>query len=206
MKKYFLILILALFSLPSFAQFEIKTDALGIIYKNYGLGFEVILNKNVSVSLYSKIIFDNFVLKEARGLKYTEYDFISIKTMAEFKYFFNPKIGGDGAFIGGYMLYKAEGFSDLVYKDPINGRSYNYRMEYEGHGLGFITGYKYFTKSWFYLEGVVGVGRITPFHIINAGAGAYLGENYFYENNYISLWDIRLELCIGFRIGKMNRE
>ncbi|MCK5846007.1 MAG: DUF3575 domain-containing protein [Bacteroidales bacterium] len=201
MKNYLLTLVFALSSTIGIAQFEIKTDLLGLTYQNYGLGYELILNDNMSVALYS-----NFTIDATREFKNNNYTFSKMKMMPEFRYYFKPKYGGDGIFFGGYALYISENSTDLTYID-FKGNKYKHSLRYEGHGLGLITGYKLLTKSRFYFEGLAGVGRITPYHIVLTGLGSkYVTENYYYENNLIFLWDLRLEFIVGFRIGKMKQE
>jgi len=206
MKNILLAILILGTSFSTFAQLEIKTDALGLTYKNYALGYEYIINDNISVSITTKYILDNAIMESMRNLQNTDYSFSAMKIIPEFRYYFNPKLGGDGIFIGGYGIYKTEYFSDLVYVHPATNDKYDYTMHYDGQGLGLIGGYKLLTNSRFSFEGLIGIGRVTPYHIVQSSISKYyIGENYYYENNYISLWDIRIELNIGFRIGKMNK-
>jgi len=207
MKIYILIVFLALYSIMGIAQTETKIDAMGLLYKNYSLGGEFIINKNVSVTLYAKYILDNRLMMSFRNLENTERDFSALKFIPEFRYYCKPKQGADGIFMGIYAIYKTENFNDLSYIDPVSTWDYDYSMSYEGQGLGIIAGYKLLTKSRISIEALLGIGMVTPFHIVTRGNHpSFVNENYYIMNNYITTWDYRFEINIAYRIGKMNKE
>jgi len=204
MKKHLISMFLVLSTITSFAQISIKTDALGLVYSNYSVAIEYTFTDNLSVGFYQNMKMNNPFVEARCNLQYTVYTYTSLRLTPEFRYYFNPKTRGDGVFFGGYLIYKTEQFTNLHYTDPISGNKTNYSVNYHGHGLGLVSGYKVPTKSRFLFEVLLGVGRITPYNIY--GAWSHVNEVDFYNQNLVFPWDFRFELTVGLKLGKLKAQ
>ncbi|MCK5846008.1 MAG: DUF3575 domain-containing protein [Bacteroidales bacterium] len=195
-----LVLILSVSSVV--AQHDIKTNLFGLFFKNYGLGYEYIINDEISVGAYYnytnfKKYTDPEALIEGWGVDQNGYSI-----SGEFRYYINPDFGADKRYIGAYGRYSETNLHDLNYY--IGQDKFLFDMTYNGFILGVITGQKIVMNSGLYIETLIGIGKYisTNTEFSDSNSEKYVVDNIGIEEyDYISKWDLRFQFAVGYRIG-----
>ena len=193
------------------AQHDVKTNFIGLLFKNYGLGYEFIINDEMGAGLsfsYSKSL-----------LGFDTKDYSSLNITPDFRFYTNPEDGADGFYFGGYLNYAkvgidnlslslstettdANGYTTVTYADV----PYNYTLT--GIALGIELGRKWVTNSGVFFETNFGIGRylttshsysnsrVKDYYETTDSRGFEEGMDWFYT------FDYRFGLNIGYRFGQ----
>ena len=175
-------------SLRSNAQHEVKTNVLGLIFNQFGLTYEYVLDENMGI-LGSIAYFtppSSFA-----------YDYAAISFTPEFRYYFNPDDDAEGYFVGGYLKYRNTSTDEYTSYQNDQGEIVTVGQNTNGVALGLTSGRKWVTRSGFMFETFVGIGR-------------YLFVSESYTNDYepgefeelvedLPAWDFRLGASVGWR-------
>ena len=183
------------------AQHDVKVNAIGIFFKNYGVGYEYIINEEMGAGIDMNIVSGNVSLFSSfdSNVKHS-----SFSLTPNFKFYFSPDYGADGFYFEGYLKYKNMSDKNLVYHDGT--RDINYDMGFSGVALGIATGKKWVTNSGFYFETLFGFGRFLTksFSYSDSYVEGKLKENNpSYEStlDFVYSWDLRFHLNVGWRFG-----
>ncbi|MEQ9262516.1 MAG: DUF3575 domain-containing protein [Owenweeksia sp.] len=175
-------------SLKSNAQHEVKTNVLGLLFNQFGLTYEYVLDENMGI-LGSVAYFtppSSF-----------SYDYTAISFTPEFRYYLNPDDDAEGYFVGGYLKYRNTSTDEYPGIDTSGFGFTNVTQTTNGVALGITTGRKWVTRSGFMFETFVGFGR-------------YLFVSETYSDDYepgefenavddLPAWDFRLGASVGWR-------
>lgn len=139
-------LLLLLISASVMAQIEIKTNPIGALFGNIPISAEFILNENVG-------------LEATLGYYYKKDDTFSesssvsgLVTTGQFKYYFNPKNGGDRFYAFPYIRYASRSFTFTDNTDEI-------KATYTAFGAGFGIGFKWVSDKGILLDMGLGIGK-----------------------------------------------
>lgn len=146
MKKFvFPVLLLSVFLLASpkaQAQFEIKTNPLGLIFGSIPLSAEYVLKPNIGLELtgsYTKVSLGSI-------------DWSGTKATFQFKYYFSPDKGGDKFYAFPYLRYVNRSGEDTYDNEPVT-------VTNNVFGGGFGLGYKWVAESGLLFDLGFGIGR-----------------------------------------------
>jgi hypothetical protein len=118
----------------------------------------------------------------------------------EYRYFFNPGKGNDGAFVGGYLKYRSmRTTGDANTGMDKSGRLVEYDEKNNGVSAGVLLG-----NTWVSKKGIM--------FSLWGGMGYYLFNKVSYTNNYdpdpgldlktnLPSFDFRFGLSLGYRFG-----
>ncbi len=201
----FIALTIAVSSL--FAQHGVKINVLGLTVKDFGLGYEFIINDEISAALF---------INAVTGTPYYNYELITpdenysaLKISPEFRYYLGSNFGADRLFLSGYLRYNSEKFSDITlhYYDNALGQSNDIIYDFSNTSLvlGAGAGNKWLFNSSLYVEAFFGIGikaiNNPSFSDIRAEEEMYEEHpkltNYYYTN----MFDYRLQISLGYRFG-----
>lgn len=187
-----------LFSVNLSAQHEVKTNVAGLLFNQFGLTYEYVLNDNVGVGATVSY----FTAPAVFSYEYTAFSFTP-----EFKYYLDPtRMDADKYFVGGYLKYRNTSADEYLFTIDANGDDQTIGQTTNGVALGIMTGRKWVTKSGFMFETWAGFGR-------------YLFTTESYTNDYdpetagglgslvaavddLPSWDYRIGITVGWRFGK----
>lgn len=191
------------------AQHDVRVNFIGLLFKNYGIGYEFIINDEMGAGLsfsYSQSLL---------GLDTKDYS--SLNITPDFRFYTNPEDGADGFYFGGYLNYAKvnldnlsinldtktqDAYGNTIYADV----PYNYTLT--GFAIGLELGRKWVTNSGVFFETNFGFGRyLTTSHSYSDSRV----EDYFkttesvgFEEgiDWLYTFDYRLGLSIGYRFGQ----
>lgn len=177
------------------AQHEVKTNVLGLLFNQFGVTYEYILNDNMGVGATVSYFTPPSTFS---------YEYTAFSITPEFKYYFDPtRMDADKYFIGGYLKYRNTNADNYLFYTDDNGDEVIVGQKTNGVALGIMSGRKWVTKSGFMIESWAGFGR-------------YLFTAESYTNGYdpdeddflgalvsasddLPSWDFRLGLTVGWR-------
>ncbi len=153
-KLAFLFLIIIIGSTGLNAQHEVKINALGLFYGNYGgayeYGFAKKFGGNISASFYSTPVF----LKKILDLGYK-----SKGINAELRYYAGKNTNSSGFFIGPYVKYIKRKYSGIPFVEASDFVQVNITdININKIALGLVTGYKGIILNNLVLGGYLGLG------------------------------------------------
>ncbi len=187
-----LLVAFSLVSLRSSAQHEVKTNVLGLIFNQFGLTYEYVLDDNMGIvgSLAYFTPPSSF-----------SYDYQAISFTPEFRYYFNPDEDADGYFVGGYLKYRNTTTDEYPGIDTTGFGSFRLvKQTTNGVALGITTGRKWVTRSGFMFETWVGFGRYL--FVSETYGDDYEPNDFDNATDDLPAWDIRLGATVGWRFGR----
>ncbi len=210
MNKLILIITILIISMsPLLAQHDIKLNIFGAALKDYGIGYEYVINDQISAGVFTNIV-KGFPYKSFQNWNNTviaswRYDYSAFKITPEFRFYINPDFGADSRYFSAYLRYNNETFKDLKYNTydnhPLSDKIYDFNNSIVV--LGLTTGKKWMFNSGIYIETMWGVGKTIissqNFSDREIEKDVFLHgiENYYYNFT----WDYRLQISVGYRIG-----
>ncbi|MCK5846009.1 MAG: DUF3575 domain-containing protein [Bacteroidales bacterium] len=204
MKKLAFTLLVLLISTSSvLAQQDIKTNALGLFLKNYGIGYEYVINDEISAGGYINFSTGSLYLEMINDAAGSDYEYSNFSIMPEFRYYTNPDFGADKRYFGAYAIYQRSNWGNLTLTEyPATGPSIKhiYDMTNNAIGLGIIGGQKWVMNSGLYFETLAGFGRFMS-SSLSYSDPAIEGLINTAEYEYFSAWDFRFQVGVGYRIG-----
>jgi len=173
------------------AQHEIKTNVAGLIFNQFGLTYEYVLNENMG-------ILGGVAYFTSPGSFSYEYSAFSIAP--EFRYYFNPDDDAEGYFIGGYIKYRNTSAPEYLTTFDNNGNATTIGQNTNGVALGIVSGRKWVTRSGFMFETWAGFGR----YLVNTESytDGYEPDALTQAFDDLPAWDFRLGLTAGWRFGR----
>ncbi len=204
MKKLILTIFVLTISVSTLkAQHDIKINALGLFFQDYGLGYEYIINESFSAGIFANYSTFPYLLSVEDYFEGTAHTRNSLSVSPEVRYYLAPDFGADKRYIGAYFRYKDVSWTDLSYYNNTNTPAL-YNLDYSSIVLGMMTGQKWVTNSGIYFETLLGVGKAlsssTTFS--DPAAEQYMEDNGgLSEYSYVAGWDFRFQIAVGYRIG-----
>jgi len=198
-----------IFSSSLLAQVDVKVNAFGLFFKNYGMGAEYIINDEISAGAF--INYDSyrdlgiFLDVLSGGSANTVYS--SFTFSPEFRYYINPEDGADNRYFSAYLRYQSANWTDLEtgIPDPQgNNIETLYDVDNKGFAIGIGAGKKWVTNSGLYFETYYGVGKFLTNSITYSNSAV---ENKMKTNGnedeyeFYAQWDLRFHISIGYRFG-----
>ena len=183
------------------AQHDVKINALGVFFKNYSVGYEYIINDEMSGGLSINYAAGSWLLEALNDIEGTNTQYSSFSLTPEFRYYTNPDFGADKRYFGAYLIYEGVSWDNLtVYDYDNNSKEITYNMKNTGIGIGIMSGQKWVTNSGIYIETLIGFGRFMSSNttISDPRAAEIIDLT---EYGYISAWDFRFQIGVGYRIG-----
>ncbi len=195
MKKIYLLSITIVLFLTSSvqAQHDVNINAIGLFFKNYGLGYEYVINDEMGAGASF-----NYVNGLWFGDLGTDISYSSFNIAPEFRFYFNPSDGADGFYFGGYAKYQTSTWGGNTGYDS-NNNAVKYDYTFNGLALGMQTGKKWVTNSGFYFETLFGMGRFLTTSWSSTNPNFNPSDDF--ENSSWYTWDFRFALNIGWRFG-----
>jgi hypothetical protein len=201
MKKILLTIFILGTSLSSLmAQHDVKINALGLFFRNYSAGYEYIINDEISAGISTNFAKGSWLLQAMNGIDGSSTTYSGFSITPEFRYYTNPDFGADKRYFGAYLIYEGVSWGDLTVYDYDNSNTITYDMSNTGIGIGIIGGQKWVTNSGIYFESLLGFGRFMSSNITISDTRANEIIN-LAEYDFISGWDLRFQIGIGYRIG-----
>ncbi|GLR16868.1 DUF3575 domain-containing protein [Portibacter lacus] len=111
---------ITLFNLTAYGQFEIKTNALGLVANNYNGQVELLLNDKSGIELEASYRETPWIL----SLSGSEIENSSFRTMISYKYYIGGEDPTSGLYFGPYLKLKVAGLDNIpteVDKDYVPG-------------------------------------------------------------------------------------
>ncbi len=185
MKKLILTIFVLTISVSSLkAQHDIKVNALGLFFQDYGLGYEYIINESFSAGIFANYSTFPYLLSVEDYIDGTDHTRRSLNISPEVRYYLSPDFGADKRY-------------------TTNDYSY-YNLDYSSIVLGMMTGQKWVTNSGIYFETLLGIGKAlsssTTFS--DPVAEQQMEDNGgLSEYSYVAGWDFRFQIAVGYRIG-----
>ena len=186
MKKAITIVLLTFFFLgKNTAQFEVKTETLGLLLGQYYMSVEYLAPNNLSIELGAG----------GRSLNVIEQKGSHMLLMV--KYYFRTFRGHDELYIGGYGKTLTVITSDL---DPFSGTTSSENIRRSGMAFGGVVGRKW---RWFGNENItidfqVGLGRFYGREVRSVIAPS--PTPFFFSNE--SDVDVIYNFTVGYRFTK----
>ena len=115
-----------------------------------------------------------------------EYRYRNARLIPEFRYYFNPRLGFDRFYVGGY--------GKIGQLTGIN-RDTDEKVDATRAALGIMTGHKWVSPGGFVFELNLGVGRATTF------GGNDNDAEYAAAIGALTAVDLRLGIIVGYRFG-----
>ena len=115
-----------------------------------------------------------------------EYRYRNARLIPEFRYYFNPRLGFDRFYVGGY--------GKIGQLTGIN-RDTDAKVDATRAALGIMTGHKWVSAGGFVFELNLGVGRATTF------GGNDNDAEYAAAIGALTAVDLRLGIVVGYRFG-----
>ena len=204
MKKIFIVsVILFVFSNSMFAQFEIKANLFGLIFKNYGAGIEYGINNNFSANIFvnQNNYYSMDMMDYAGVIDHKKTTSSTFSITPEIKFFFIPDKGIDNMFISVYFGYQNSNIYDMVhYLYTIKYKEVSFGLNKQSLIIGFGFGKKKVFNSGIFIDVYYGIGKMIPYNITYSD---YRVEEFIELNNsFVSNIDLRMHLSIGYRFGK----
>ena len=199
MKKTILIFILASLSISTLiAQHDIRINVGGALAKNYGFTYEYIISDLFAAGLAFNSSFGGTIVEQkysiSKNVEISEYSF-----MPEVKQYAKYRNGGDGLFVGAYLIYTKADLKGLNVYDNITRKEVPYDMTINSMGVGILEGIKYITDYDVFIEATGGIGYMIikkPKYSEDNIKGLISNDK---ENNHVPNWDFRIQLNIGYR-------
>ncbi|PCJ28528.1 MAG: hypothetical protein COA97_00835 [Flavobacteriales bacterium] len=208
-------LLIAFFILTSIglkAQHDVKINALALLFKSYGFGYEYVINDEMGAGI-SLSYANSFGF--GLGDEFSESSFSALKITPEFRFYFSPEDGADGFYFGAYIKYATVTWADLEYTfsiyDPITFTSTNFNTKYDltfnGLAFGIQSGKKWVTNSGFFLETNFSFGRYLSGSVeySNSAVATLFEDNFSPAEDAMNIWytfDFGFALNIGWRFGQ----
>ena len=204
MKKIILSLLVAALSISSImAQQDVKFNAFGMFFKNYGFGYEYVINDEMSAGVFIDYANGSLYLDMLNDVGDYDYDYNRFSFSPEFRFYTNPDFGADKRFFAVYARYQNVNYDNLEFHDNNTNKTIKYGMNNSLLGIGLSTGQKWVTNSGFYFETYWGFGRFFSSNITfdNSTVEEYYNVNSTAAYVYASSWDFRFQFSVGYRIG-----
>ncbi len=211
MKKILLaILILSISASSVVAQHDVKVNLFGAFFKDFGVGYEYIINDQLSAGVFINSVSGTpFLGVEQYFDGYEGFNYSAFKISPEFRYYTSPDFGADKRYYSAYLRYSTENFTNLDYEsqNDITGEYTTMPYSFKNNRItvGLTTGSKWVLNSGIYIESLWGVGRSisTSPTFSTPDAEDYIkGYSDDLSNyDYYSEWDFRLQISIGYRFG-----
>ena len=181
------------------AQQDIRVNALGLFFKNYGLGYEYIINDEIAAGVYINVSNGSLLLNAINDINGSDYGYSSVSIMPEFKYYYNPDFGADNRYFGAYLIYQNVSWNKLTAYDD-NNNEIKYDMNNTSYGIGVLTGQKWVTNSGIYIESLIGIGKFftSSIDFSDPNVEQYVDTKSY---KYVSSYDFRFQVSVGYRIG-----
>lgn len=213
MKKITGVLLVLLFIFSTIglkAQHDVRLNILGAFFKNYGIGYEYLINDEMGAGI-SVNYATSFLGIDGDG------NFSSFNVAPEFRFYFNPEDGADGFYFGGYLKYAKVDFKGLSANigtgtfDTWGNEIYAdlpYDVNLNGFAFGIQSGKKWVTNSGFFFETNFGFGRYLTKSVSYTNSAV---ETYYDRTgntgdedalNWMYTFDWRFAINIGYRFGQ----
>ena len=206
--KILITLALTILTINTFAQQNyFKINALGLLFEDYGGGYEHVFYDQIGVAVFAKST--NMSVPIMLAVKVgdsendnTKYDYNSKSIALELK-LYSATVGDLHGFAGIYGRYKDENVSNLIFKDIfIGSKEVIYSYTYQGYALGLILGVKKVLYNGIFFETSGGIGRFFGSKPIFSDADVAKSIEYYDDlymtYDYFSYWDPRFQFSVGY--------
>lgn len=200
MKRITLLTIALLFILTSSlkAQHDVNINVAGLLLKNYGLGYEYVINDEMGAAASFNFVNGGLFVDLTDDISYS-----SINFAPEFRFYTNPSDGGDGIFFAGYAKYQSStwSFKDGIFTSSTGNSSLkDYDLNFSGVALGIQSGGKWVLNSGIFIESFFGVGRYLTTNWSSSDTD-FDDQINDYEGLTWFSWDFRFSVAVGYRFG-----
>lgn len=200
MKKILILSTFVLFALSASAQHEVKTNALGILFTQYNVAYEYILNDDAGIN-GSITFFSTPKLLSSIG---SDLQYKAFSLSGDYRMYFNPDEPASGFFLAPYAKYRNISLTDLIWDvNTDTGETANLDLKQGNFGLGLGIGTKRVSNSGIIFEFVGGLGR----YLVSSLNYTYTDGSGNVEDGAENLpdglggWDVRLQVTVGYRFG-----
>ena len=205
LKKYLFLLFFAAFALQLNAQFEIKTNVLGLANNNYNAQVELLLNDKSGLDLEVSYRTTPWIL----AVSGSDIKNNTFRALIAYKYYLGAEDPTSGIYFGPYLRLKVGGLENIpVELDPTyTGSTPNpetVKLFNNAFTAGITGGQKILFDNNFIIEYYAGIGYdfYNP-RTIREDLPTDIEDFVNIENNSFTWpWDFRLGISIGYRIWR----
>jgi hypothetical protein len=188
------------------AQFEIKTNALGLVTNNYNGQVELLLNDKSGIELEASYRETSWLL----NLSGSEIENSAFRTMISYKYYIGGEDPTSGLYFGPYLKLKVAGLDNVPVEIDGNyagGSSLpeTARVFNTAFFLGLNAGQKIVFNNNLLIEYYGGFGyAVSNNRVINEDDYASDQEDFINikTNSFTWPWDFRLGVSLGYRFWR----
>lgn len=205
--RIFFLTAFSFFTLNSaIGQFEIKTNALGLITNNYNGQVELLLNDRSGIELEASYRETSWLL----GLSGSEIQNSAFRTMVSYKYYVGGLDPTSGLYFGPYAKLKVAGLDNIpvtinanytgTAAEPSKARVFNTAIF-----LGLNAGQKIVFNNNLLIEYYGGIGyAVSNTRVINNEDYASDQEDFIEieQNSFTWPFDFRLGISLGYRFWR----